>query len=385
MSGTNNNPDPRPGGILFSGQTEQDIALARQGFGAQLAGLNLDQHVEASVGLEAGTRCLRFRLREEPARQWAPGQDTTGLCQALDLDPQARRADLEREILLAMLLGPVAFQFPSHAELASAVRMRCNIVEAARKTTLTFHTQAAERPEDCWAYHEDRGFTVLPGRPLITALQKATQPGASGRLYSFSCYRATEYVILLGIAQELQHCNPELARQLQRQWETRAIMSGRFHDVFLREYGSMNEPLPPRYYVPGDRLWFRNPDAHSSDVAGYEGSWVFYLGAGRFTNFWKRGQSYTLTAKCLDLFHWRHAIYRDAAGELQIDESIVEQRVQASLQDPVEVERILAAMLRYREPKGVYADGGCIDTTREYPRWVCPGTADMVLPGPLAS
>ncbi|MGH6625253.1 MAG: hypothetical protein ACRECD_01695 [Burkholderiaceae bacterium] len=380
MSATKNNRDPGPGGIHFFGQTEQDTALARQGLLAQLANLNLDQHVEATVGLEAGIHCLRFQLRVELARQWAPGHDTTELCHALGLEPQARPADLEREILLAMLLGPVAFHFPSHAELASAVRIRQNIVEAARKTTLAFHTQAAERPEDCWAYHEDCGFTVLPGRPLVTALQKATQPESSGKLYSFSCYRATEYVILLGIAQELQGCNPGLARRLQRQWETRAIMSGRFHDVFLREYGSMSEPLPPRYYVPGDRLWFRNPDAHSSDVAGYEGSWVFYLGAGLFSNFWKRDQPYTLTAKCVELFHWRHATYRDAAGELQIDESVVEERVQASLQDPAEVEHILASMLRYREPKGVYADGGCIDSSREYPRWVHPDTADLVLP-----
>src|SRR3546814_17994260 len=77
---------------------------------------------------------------------------------------------------------------------------------------------------------------------------------------------------------------------LQRQWETRAIMSGQFHDVFLHEFGSMTEPLPPKYYIPGDRLWFRNPDEHSSNVEGYEGSWVFYVGDGLFTNFWKRDQ-----------------------------------------------------------------------------------------------
>ena len=38
-------------------------------------------------------------------------------------------------------------------------------------------------------------------------------------------------------------------------------------------------------------------------------------------------------------------------------------------------------MERYRESRGVYtAAGGCIDTTREFARWVCPGTADLVLP-----
>ena len=298
----------------------------------------------------------------------------------LNLDPQGNPGDLEREILLAMLLSPVEFEFPDHEELASAVRIRKNVVEAARATALAFHTTEAERPADYWTYAKGRGFTILPGKSLITALQKATQPDASSELYSFSCYRATEYVILLGIAQELMTCNPELFCQLQRQWESRAIMSAEFHEVFLREYGSMSEPLPVKYYVPGDRLWFRNPDSSSSDVTGYEGSWVFYLGCGLFTNFWKRDKPYTLTSKCLELFHWRNATYRDQAGELQIDETIVEQRVQSSMNDPAEVERILGTMLRLREPQGVYADGGCIDTSREYPRWVCPGTSGMVLP-----
>jgi hypothetical protein len=40
-------------------------------------------------------------------------------------------------------------------------------------------------------------------------------------------------------------------------------------------------------------------------------------------------QPYTLTSKCLELFHWRHATYRNRGGELQIDETKVEGLVQA--------------------------------------------------------
>jgi hypothetical protein len=46
----------------------------------------------------------------------------------------------------------------------------------------------------------------------------------------------------------------------------------------------MNEPLPPMYFVQGDRAWFRNLGDHSSDVTGHEGFWVLCLG-GLFTNF----------------------------------------------------------------------------------------------------
>src|SRR5690606_2505223 len=125
-------------------------------------------------------------------------------------------------------------------------------VQAARRTVLAFDTEQAERPPECWTYAEPTGFTLVPGHDLIDALRKATQPEVSGNLYSFSCYRATEYVLLLALAQELAEANPALLQALQRQWETRAIMSGEFHEVFLHEYGSLREPLPHRYYVPGD-------------------------------------------------------------------------------------------------------------------------------------
>lgn len=329
---------------------------------------------------DASSQRIHLCLGDAAARAWAPGHDTTRLPAILGLDTLERRPDLEREILVALLASPIAFDFPSSDELLAAIHIRRNIVEAGRRTVLDFRTSEAERPADCWRYDEDRGFVVRPGHSLIEALQKATQPGPTGQLYSFSCYRATEYVILLGIAEELALCNPPLLAQLQKQCETRVIRSGQFHDVFLREYGTQESPLPARYYVPGDRLWFRNPDEASSDVSGYEGSWVIYLGGGLFSNFWKRDRPYTLESKCLEIHHWRHGVHRDASGEPAMDEAIVERRVAASMADPAATARILEEMMRLREPKGCYGHGGCIDTTREAPRRVCPGTADLVLP-----
>ncbi|MCF8210977.1 MAG: hypothetical protein K9K38_16490 [Rhodoferax sp.] len=337
--------------------------------------------LDSELTTDAQGRHLRLWLQAGAVERWAPGHDTLNLTRTLLLDTEIRPADLVREVLIAMLMGPIAFEFPSTAELVSAVRIRCNIVQAARKTTLAFHTSEAERPEDCWIWDDAVGFVIRPGTSLITALTKATQPEVSGALYAFSCYRASEYVLLLGIAQELIQCNPALYQQLEALWAQRPIKSGEFHEVFLREQGSMDAPLPPGYFVPGDRTWFRNPDEASADASGFEGSWVMYLGGGLFTNFWQRDKPYTLTAKCLEIYHWRNALYLDAQGEQRIDEDKVALLVQATCQQPAEVARILALMQRYREPRGIYtAAGGCIDTTREFARWVHPGTADLVLP-----
>ncbi len=106
-----------------------------------------------------------------------------------------------------------------------------------------------------------------------------------------------------------------------------------------------------------------------------------YLGAGLFSNFWKHDQPYTLTRKCVEIYHWRHGLYRDEDGDERINEARIEPLIEAALNNPAECQRILAVMERYREPRGVYTEaGGCIDTTREFARWVRPGTADLVLP-----
>lgn len=347
----------------------------------RLGARDLVPWVQAEAGLDGQGRWLRICLAPGPTQSWAPGHNTMRLSATLDLDTLGRETDLQREILLTLLMSPTGLDFPSLDELESAIRIRSNIVHAARRTTLAFDTNAAERPEDCWTYDEDKGFTLLPDVPLIEALIKTTQPEVSGRLYSFSCYRATEYVTLLGIAQELEHSNPELFARLQDLWRQRAIMSEEFHNVFLREQGSMQTPLPPLYYVPGDRVWFRNPDEASADACGFEGSWVMYLGGGLFTNFWKQHQPYTLTRKCVEIYHWRHGLHKDAQGESQIDEKRIEPLIEATLADPEALSRVMARMTRWREPRGVYTEaGGCMDTTREFSRWVRPGTSDMPIP-----
>ncbi len=324
---------------------------------------------------------IQARLTPEAQSAWVPEHNTLDLHQRLPSSGLAPDCALMREILVALLACPVGLAFPSVAALASHIRVRRHIAQAAQKTALAFKTEAAERPQAFWRDGGDGpGFILQPGRCLVDALIAATQPDASGKLYDFSCYRATEYVILLGIAQELQTYHPELLGQLQSLNEVHAVRSGQFHEVYLVEYGSMQAPLPARFYVPGDRLWFRNPDEHSSDVTGYEGSWVIYMGGGLFSNFWQRDRPYTLESKAIEIFHWKDGVYTDAQGELQMDESVVEAHVAKTQANPQVTAQVLARMLRMRDPKGVYAQGGCIDTTREYHRNVSRDHCEVVLP-----
>ncbi|WP_291921562.1 hypothetical protein [Limnohabitans sp.] len=373
------------GGIeLTRTPADQADRLAAQ-LSADLRKWGLQSAVQTlNVPLEDGTVALIASLRPEFQQTHMPGHDSLNLHNSLRATDPSDRTDeawaLEREIWVALLGSPHRFAFHDLEALKSHVRVRRNMALAARLTALAFKTEAAERPEADWHYEEEPGFILNPGRPLINALIAATQPEATGKLYDFSCYRATEYVILLGIAQELQVHHPALLAELQQLNERHAVRSGQFHEVFLIEYGSMEAPLPARFYVPGDRLWFRNPDERSADVTGYEGSWVMYMGGGLFSNFWKRDTPFTLESKAIEIFHWKDGVYTDAQGELQMDETVVERLVAQTEADPQARARVLDRMLRMRDPKGVYAEGGCIDTTREYPKSVSREHCDLVLP-----
>ena len=369
-----------PGGAIFVyiDEDDQDSAAVGQ-ITSLLSRLGAQAYLNIERILREGRSAVRISASAS-LRQLTPGFDTTAISQALRLDILNRAKDLDLEILLAMARCPIARIFPNVRELESAIRVRRFAAQAARQAELSFDTEGLERPRQYWSYHPETSFTLLPGVSLVDALVHTLQPALSGVTYTFSCFRASEYILLLALALELREVNPALHAQIEARWRQRAMMSEEFQAVLLREYGSQQAPLALKYYVPGERIWFRNPHEPSSDVRGYEGSWLYYVGAGQFNNFWKRKTPYTLVTKCLEIYHWRHGLSQDPTGKLTIDESVVEQRVAASLLNPAELERIMGLMMRYRDPSGVYAQGGCVDTTREAMRMLHPQSTDIALP-----
>ncbi len=210
LSPTRSDPGHAQGGIELRAKTPNEVAVLVMDLTTWLSGFELHTWAQTvTLDRADGGLSVQCTLQPSALEQLMPGHDTLGLHQRLSQtkdDP----ADwtVEREIAVALLGSPQLFSFANLAALQSHIRVRRNMVLAARKTALAFKTEAAERPEADWRYLEGPGFILNPGRPLIDALVAATQPEATGKLYDFSCYRATEYVILLGIAQELAAHHP---------------------------------------------------------------------------------------------------------------------------------------------------------------------------------
>lgn len=359
-----------PAGILIECNSDLNRAQLLCEITRLLKRLGLQDVTQMTPSVLNAVECYEVRLQQRYFDVWCPGFDTLQVkTLAAELNFSGASA-LEQEVVLTMLAAPQIMAFKSLAQFESHTRIRVNIARAAAKTSLAFNTEAAERPSEFWQGNSETGFVIRHGVRLEEAIIAATQPEVTGRQYEFSCYRAAEYLVLLGLAEEAKLVNPTYLLELEALCRLQVPRSDPFHTTYVNEYGTTENPIPMQYYVPGDRLWFKNPDDLSSDVKGFEGSWVFYLGGGLFSNFWRREKPFDLISKCLEIYHWRDGAYLNSSGVLSMDESAVERQIALTRQSPEKFDFVMSKMMVYRDPSGVYENGGCIDSTREIPRFL---------------
>ena len=326
--------------------------------------LDISDLVDCSMGEGVDGRYLYLRASHRLLAS-CPDFDTAPIQAVLCGRRPDREGQMVAEIILAMALSPQTIAFKTTREFKSALRMRRNAVDIASRTELSFDTDAITRPQAYWIYTKENGFLLRQGVSLAEGLERALCPDVSGSTYAFSCQRASEYLMLYAVVRELSKVNQAGLHAVEEQWRKRALTGDDFLFRFLEERGNRENPMPMRYYIPGDRIWFKNPDDHSSDIEGYEGSWVIYLGNGLFCNLWDRQNPYTLEEKCLEIYYWSKSTAVNGNGMLYMNEDAVKEQVEEALRDPAISRSILEKMMVYRDPTGVYADGGCIDLSRD--------------------
>jgi hypothetical protein len=348
--------------LLLVGRVDSERRL-RQALRC-LRSLGIDDLVDCSLSTGGNERHLHLRASHR-LLALCPDFDTSTITTILHTRQPDRDRALISEIILAMALSPDVVYFGSEQELKSNLRMRCTVVQVASRTELNFDTSSITRPQAYWIYTKENGFLLRQGVSLADGLERALCPDVSGFTYAFSCQRASEYLILYAVVCELQKVNKTGLNDVEQQWRKRALTGDDFLFRFLGERGTRENPMPMRYYIPGDRIWFKNPDDHSSDLEGFEGSWVIYLGGGRFCNLWDRHRPYTLEEKCLEIYYWSQCVEVSPAGILWMNEAVVKEQVEKALHEQDLSGPILKKMMVYRDPTGVYAEGGCIDLSRD--------------------
>jgi hypothetical protein len=348
--------------LLLAGRVNSERRLRQ----AQrcLRSLGIDDLVDCSMSSGGDGRYLHLRANHR-LLALCPDFDTANITTFLRTHQPNRDRALISEIILAMALSPDVVYFGSEQELKSNLRMRCTVVQVASRTELNFDTSSITRPQAYWIYTKENGFLLRQGVSLADGLERALCPDVSGFTYAFSCQRASEYLILYAVVCELQKVNKTGLNDVEQQWRKRALTGDDFLFRFLGERGTRENPMPMRYYIPGDRIWFKNPDDHSSDLEGFEGSWVIYLGGGRFCNLWDRHRPYTLEEKCLEIYYWSQCVEVSPAGIPWMNEAVVKEQVEKALHEQDLSGPILKKMMVYRDPTGVYAEGGCIDLSRD--------------------
>ena len=348
--------------LLLAGRVDSERRLRQ----AQrcLRSLGINDLVDCSLSTGGNERHLHVRASHR-LLALCPDFDTANITTFLRTHQPNRDRALISEIILAMAISPDVMYFDSEQELKSNLRMRCTVVQVASRTELNFDTSSITRPQAYWIYTKENGFLLRQGVSLADGLERALCPDVSGFTYAFSCQRASEYLILYAVVCELQKVNKTGLNDVEQQWRKRALTGDDFLFRFLGERGTRENPMPMRYYIPGDRIWFKNPDDHSSDLEGFEGSWVIYLGGGRFCNLWDRHRPYTLEEKCLEIYYWSQCVEVSPAGILWMNEAVVKEQVEKALHEQDLSGPILKKMMVYRDPTGVYAEGGCIDLSRD--------------------
>jgi len=342
--------------------------------------IGISAYVEISQESQVGVRYLRI-YANDLLHSVCQNSDTSRLAVSLGLFPEWSVRDLVLESILSMAVSPIIFDFPSLNELQANLRMRINVAGLARRSELKFDTSGVSRPEAYWNHVEGNGFILKEGASLVDGIELALCPDISGDHFAFSCQRAAEYLMLHSLAIELGVTNPGKLQEVESQWKKKALVADDFLNAFLLEMGSSANPFPMRFYVPGDRVWFKNPDDFSSNVQGYEGSWVIYLGSGQFANLWNKSHPYTLEGKCIEIYHWRHSVSKNTLGQLEINEGLVKELVEETLSSDIQSQHVIDVMMKYRDPQGVYEDGGCIDITRDTFRWVHPDSTNIKIMG----
>ncbi|MCU6712247.1 protein-glutamine gamma-glutamyltransferase [Paenibacillus sp. J5C_2022] len=161
-------------------------------------------------------------------------------------------SDLERRIVSKKQASPMIYRYPSMDALMFELRMRSNIVQAAKDMNASDVGFATFSNSRCnpqyWIRTPNGGFLLRPGVPPSVGINDIFQ---NGQLYAFECAGAIIIMLYKAVLSTIGEpaFNYYFQNLFLRDWQ---------YDRDLRLITTYN--LAETY--PGDVLYFKNPDHH---------------------------------------------------------------------------------------------------------------------------
>lgn len=180
--------------------------------------------------------------------------------------PPGMLTELERKTLRRKMNSPVVYRYPNQDALIFELKLRTNIVEAARAmyasgVSFATFTNSRANPQ-FWIRTPDGGFLLRPGVPPAAAVRDIF---GDGPMYAFECAGAIIIMLYKAVLETIGDAafNRHFQRLFLRDWQTD-------RDLQLMTSHNLNE------VYAGDVLYFRNPD-HDPRTPEWQGENVIML------------------------------------------------------------------------------------------------------------
>ena len=248
----------------------------------------------------------------------------------------------KKEIALALMQSGRSTRFSGNAcnieALKDHIGVRQSIVAWAENLHWKFpNGSSAQWNETYW----NKG-NLHPDKSLSEAMQDFFN---NEELCAVGCYTATKIVIIQGVLDYYKRIKKDIKTLNLIKATLRSdgdVLVGvesesMWHDLGnsdqqkLKTIGKLlktKHQVPAYNFVPGDWVYFVNPDVKSSEIPGYEGSNSIYMGRARFDDFYNdNDHHYLYSEKLKEVYNWRFGVFsrsRDYANIRNLNSDLIE-------------------------------------------------------------
>lgn len=245
----------------------------------------------------------------------------------------------KKEIVLALLQHGRITRFSGKGcdiqALKDNVGIRQNIVAWTQDIKWCWPADESEDGKALWNKQYWKAGTPLPGvAPHVAFLDSVLQP----EKYAIGCYTASKLAMTNGILDYYARIkkdpktleivekrlnlekDPLVSVEPRKMWSFEADFDPKEMNIPGKVL-KMETGVAPKNIIPGDWLYFLNPDPITYQKTGYEGSNAISLGRNLLDDFYhdEGGNNFTYQQKMGEVYQWRNKVFNRVRDKDKIE------------------------------------------------------------------